>query len=54
MDGEEDRRLSAIVRVIGLLTETLDLVDAHGLNPQAGAYVEMALQCLRVTLGEGA
>lgn len=49
MDGGKasDRRKAAIRRASALLTEALDLLDAHGGPAEATAHLDLALQKLR-------
>lgn len=49
--SEEERRRAAAMRVLELLTEAIDLMDAHELPPQAGAHVDLGRQQLRVEFG---
>ena len=52
MAGEraEDRRKKSLKRALQLVTEAMDLLDAHGSEPQAAAYLALAQQHLRTTL----
>ena len=47
MTGEIENGRKATQRVIALLTQALDLLDAHGGSAEAAVYVELALQKLR-------
>jgi hypothetical protein len=38
---------SAIKRALALVTEAMDIIDAHGGPPDAGAHLELAQQKLR-------
>lgn len=44
------QREKALKRSLELVTEAMDLLDAHGSDPQAAAYLAMAQQQLRKTL----
>ena len=48
--SDEGGSSAAASRVVELLTEALDLIDAHSLAPQVGAYVDLALNLLRGSL----
>ncbi|HEY0628677.1 MAG TPA: hypothetical protein VGD23_05055, partial [Sphingomicrobium sp.] len=40
------RREQSLERALQLVTEAMDLLDAHGSDPQAAAYLAMAQQQL--------
>ena len=44
--NKEDRR-AAVRRALALVTEAMDLLDAHGAPPDAAAHLELALEKLR-------
>ena len=46
-DKDKDRRTAATTRAKALVTEALDLLDAHGGSAPAAAHLELALQELR-------
>jgi hypothetical protein len=48
MTGESDRSLRARAneRVLALVAEALDLIDAHGLPADAAAHLELARERL--------
>jgi hypothetical protein len=52
MAGERDdaTRKDVLTRALALATEAMDLLDAHGSDPQAAAYFALAQQQLRKTL----
>lgn len=52
MGGSDDGRRTVMLRVLKLLTEAIDLIDAHDLPPQIGAHVDLGRQQLRAALGE--
>ena len=47
-DGPQAR---AIRRAAMLVTEAMDLLDAHGGPPAASAHLDLALECLRKSIG---
>ena len=51
MSGEkaEDRRTAAMRRVSALVSEALDLLDAHGGPVDAAAHLALALQIVEET-----
>ena len=50
--SEQERRRTVMMRVLELLTEAIDLIDAHDLPPDIGAHVDLGRQRLRAALGE--
>ena len=51
MAGSRDARQSgAVRRALSLVTEAMDLLDAHGGAPDAAAHLAMAQQRLRQAL----
>jgi len=50
MAGERKQRDTVLNRALALTTEAMDLLDAHGSDPQAAAYVALAQEQLRKTL----
>lgn len=50
MAGVRKDRQAVLNRALALTTEAMDLLDAHGHDPKAAAYVAMAQQQLRNTL----
>jgi hypothetical protein len=52
MAGERDESVSAKAarRALSLITEAMDLLDAHGVDPDASAYLAIAQQRLRHTV----
>ena len=52
MAGERNhvQRDKAIKRALQLVTEAMDLLDAHGAGPEAAAHLAMAQQQLRKQL----
>jgi hypothetical protein len=53
MAGEEsdDRQARAVRRAATLVTEAMDLLDAHGGAPEAAAHLDLALASLRQRIG---
>jgi len=47
-DDDDSDRLTR--RVLSLVTEAMDLLDAHGLSPEAAAYLALAQQKLRLSM----
>lgn len=45
-ESEGDRRAAANRRALELITEALDLLDAHGGSAEAAAYLELAREKL--------
>ena len=41
------RANAAITRVLALVTEAMDIMDAHGGPPDAAAHLDLAQQALR-------
>ena len=52
MAGARNERTAVLNRALALTTEAIDLLDAHGSDPRAAAYVALAQQQLRKTLAE--
>ena len=50
-NSKEGRRVAAIQRAIALVTEAMDLMDAHEGPPEVAAHLELALQGLRSASG---
>ena len=50
MAAERVAREKVLKRALELLTEAMDLIDAHGVDPEAAAYLAMAQQQLRKKL----
>ena len=50
--SEEEHRRTAMLRVLKLLTQAIDLIDAHNLPPDIGAHVDLGRQRLRAALGQ--
>ena len=48
--SDQERRRAAVVRVLKLLTEAIDLLDAHDLPPQIGAHLDLSRQQLKAEL----
>ena len=48
--SKEVRRKTAIHRVLALVTEAMDLLDAHDGPPEVAAHLELALQGLRSSM----
>lgn len=44
---------AAIKRALALVTEALDLLDAHGGPPDAAAHLDLAMRRLREVLASG-
>jgi len=53
MAGEEsdDRQATVVRRAATLVTEAMDLLDAHGGAPDAAAHLDLALASLRRVMG---
>jgi hypothetical protein len=49
-----DMQLKAAKRALSLVTEAMDLVDAHDVGPDIGMHLAMAQQQLRQLVGSGA
>jgi hypothetical protein len=47
---QEERRRAAILRVVELTTEAIDLIDAHDLPPQAAAHIDLGREKVRALL----
>jgi len=45
-------RERVLKRALELSTEAMDLLDAHGCDPKAAAYLALAQQQLRAALGK--
>lgn len=45
-------REQVLKRALKLSTEAMDLLDAHGSDPKAAAYLALAQQQLRTSIGE--
>ena len=56
MAGEEleDWQAKAVRRAAILVTEAMDLLDAHGGAPDAAAHLDLALESLRQAIREAA
>ena len=50
MAGARQGSKQVLNRALALATETMDLLDAHGADPEAAAYIALAQQQLRKTL----
>ena len=48
--SERERRQAAIRRALELITEALDLLDAHGGPAQAAAHIDLGRQQLQAAL----
>lgn len=46
-DESDDRQGQAVRRAAVLVTEAMDLLDAHGGAPEAAAHLDLALASLR-------
>lgn len=46
-DNNGVRKQAASKRAMALVSEALDLLDAHGTSPEAAAHLDLALQKLR-------
>ena len=49
----EDWQAKAVRRAAILVTEAMDLLDAHGGSPEAAAHLDLALASLRQTMSSG-
>lgn len=47
LDETNPRRSAAIKRAISLVSEAVDLLDAHGGSPEAAAHLDLGLNELR-------
>jgi hypothetical protein len=52
MAGARRQREAVLSRALALTSEAMDLLDAHGCDPQAAAYVALAQEQLRRSLGQ--
>lgn len=52
-DESDDRQGQAVRRAVMLVTEAMDLLDAHGGAPEAAAHLDLALASLRQRIGSG-
>jgi len=52
MAGAREERKRVLNRALTLATEAVDLLDAHGSDPKAAAFIALAQQQLRTTLAE--
>ena len=52
MAGEREKRRVVLNRALALITEAMDLLDAHDSDPQAASYAALAQQQLRTALAE--
>lgn len=50
MAGTREDRKYVLNRALELTTQAMDLLDAHGADPEAAAYVALAQQQLRKAL----
>jgi hypothetical protein len=50
MAGEREGRRAVLNRALALITEAMDLLDAHNSDPQAASYAALAQQRLRTAL----
>jgi len=50
-DESDDRQARAVLRAAMLVTEAMDLLDAHGGPPDAAAHLDLALASLRGAIG---
>ena len=51
-ETDKDRQAKAVQRAAMLVTEAMDLLDAHGGSPVAAAHLAMAQQKLREELAK--
>jgi hypothetical protein len=51
-EANDDRQVKICERATALVTEALDLLDAHGSSPEAAAHLAMAQQKLREAAGK--
>ncbi len=49
LDDTNPRRTAAVKRAIALVSEAVDLLDAHGGPPEAAAHLDLGLHELRRT-----
>jgi hypothetical protein len=47
LEDSNPRRQTAVQRAIALVSEAVDLLDAHGGPPEAAAHLDLGLQELR-------
>ena len=52
-ESEEGRRPSSVERAAGLVSEALDILDAHGGPADAAAHLDLALGKLREHAASG-
>ena len=50
-DESDNRQAQAARRAAKLITEAMDLLDAHGGAPEAAAHLDLALASLRQRIG---
>ena len=50
MAGTRKQTKAVLTRALPLITEAMDLLDAHGCDPGAAAYLALAQQQLRKTI----
>jgi hypothetical protein len=54
VDEWDDRQAKAVHRAALLVTEAMDLLDAHGGPPEASAHLDLALMSLRQAIRNAA
>lgn len=52
-ENSADWQAKALRRAAMLVTEAMDLLDAHGGMPEAAAHLDLALASLRRTMSSG-
>ena len=52
MASKREGRRAVLNRALALITEAMDLLDAHGGEPQAASYAALAQQELRKSLAQ--
>ena len=51
-ESDDARRKSAVKRALTLVTEAMDIIDAHSGPPEAAVHLELAQQKLREELAK--
>lgn len=49
-DNQQERQANALRRAAALVTEAMDVLDAHGLSPISAAYLAIALKAIQEDL----